>query len=1009
MTIGTAGARVQGDGLSLTNVSGSLTFSDLDIANTGGTGLLVANSKANSFLLTTLDGSYDTTFGTAINLDPLKVEMTVSSISATNGAYGIQLDQVEGFFTVTGAVNVTNATIAGIAVENNTGQTDALDATFNGAVTINNTVGAGLSLTNNAGATIIFAGGGTGVDVVTTGGAALNASGGTLSIAGSGNSLTSGTGQTMTLSGLTVGAPGINFNSVTANGAATGMVLTNVTATGGGTIYLSTVNLQGITSRGIDVNTALGAALVITDLDIGLNSTTAVAFDLNGAALTAGIETISFDVTNAAVAGTSIAVDLRGMTGAQTVRLGNAPAGVATIAGVNTGIWLDATTSATFIYGDGELAIDTNATISAVTGINAAAAPAVGTYNFRDVAFSASPGLGFGIGRTWFVDSNGATGGGNGSGADGANPMTLAAAELALAATDIIVLVNNGITISAAGSNGNDTLNLLADTQVRGFGQGALALTLTVPSTILLSGNTINIVDPVSGGGAATLTSAAGANVITLGASGNRISGFILDGNPTGALRGIVDNGGATGTIINFMTIQNFDAVGGYGIEITPSTNTTIDTVTLTGNTNDVLLNAAGSTLTNLTATGATGTSITLDNATGTTTLTNLAISGAATGLSFTNAGGTINATNVDIGGAATSALTIGGGTASFNFDGTSSIVQAAGGLTLNVANHSTGTLAFAGLINATSGSGMQFNNADGTYNFTGITTLNGGNAGIDIYNGATGTFTFGSATNLTHNGAGNAFALLSSANVTFDGSITDNDGVAVEIDAHDAGTANFNGSISSSIANASTVISIINSNGGAITFNGQMTIASTGTAVNLSANQGSTITFNAGGSGLDITGTTNTAMIITGGGTVNVQGSGNSITTTTGTLLSVTDTGGTATAVDLSFASASQHQRGERHRRPAHLARARSPAPSTSRAAQSPRPHAASRSPATRSTSLMAERSPRAAPRRARSRRPPGPAALQRSPATSPTPASASASPTTPAVRSTSRARRSA
>jgi hypothetical protein len=1010
LTIGTTGARVQGDGLSLTNVSGSLTFSDLDIANTGGTGLLVANSKANSFLLTTADGSYDTTFGTAVNLDPLTVNMTLSSVTATNGAYGIQLDQVEGFFIVTGAVNVTNATIAGIAVENNTGQADALDATFNGAVTINNTVGAGLSLTNNAGATIIFGGGGTGVDVVTTGGAALNASGGTLSIAGSGNSLTSGTGQTMALSGLTVGAPGINFGSVSANGAATAVVLTGVTATGGGAINLDTVNLQGITSRGIDVNTALGAALSITDLDIGLNGTTAVAVDLNGAALTAGITANDFDVTNAAAAGTSIAVDLRGTTGGQVVRLGDSVAGggAATIAGVNTGVWLDATTNAAFTYGDGEAAIDSASTISAGTGINAASAPAVGTYNFTDVTFGASPGLGFGVGRTWFVDSDGVTGGGNGSGADGANPMTLAAAELALAATDVIVLVNNSSAISAAGSNANDTLNLLANTQVRGFGQGPLALTLVVPSTIQLSSSTINIADP-TGNGAATLTSAAGASVITLGANGNRISGFILDGAPAGALRGIVDVAGATGTVIDFMTIRNFNQPGGYGIEITPSTNTTIDNVTFTGNTNDVLLNAAGSTITNVTATGATGTSITLDNATGTTTLTNVAISGAATGLSFTNAGGTINAANVDINGAATSALTISGGTASFTFDGSSSIVQAAGGLTLNVANHSTGTLAFAGLINATSGSGMQFNNADGTYNFPGITTLNGGDAGIDIYNGATGTFTFGTAASITHNGAGNAFVLLSSANVTFDGSITDNDGTAVEIDAHDAGTATFNGSITSSIANASKVISITNSNGGAINFNGAMNIASTGAqVVDLSSNNGGTITFNAGGSGLDITSTTGTGMRVADGGTVNVLGSGNSITTGSGTLLNVTDTGGTATNVNLSFASAANTSGANG------IVVQRTGAGSITgtinvAAGASPQPHAASRSPATRSTSPMAERSPRAAAHHARSKRAPGPAAPRRSPATSPTPASASASPITPAVQSTSRARRSA
>jgi len=199
----------------------------------------------------------------------------------------------------------------------------------------------------------------------------------------------------------------------------------------------------------------------------------------------------------------------------------------------------------------------------------------------------------------------------------------------------------------------------------------------------------------------------------------------------------------------------------------------------------------------------------------------------------------------------------------------------------------------------------MQFNNADGTYNFTGTTTLNGGNAGIDIYNGATGTFTFGAGTALTHNSAGNAFVLLSSANVTYDGTIIDNDGVAVEIDGHDTGTATFNGAISSSIANASTVISVINSNGGAINFTGQMNIASTGTVVSLSGNNGGTITFNAGGSGLDITSTAGTGMLITGGGTVNVQGSGNSIATTSGTLLTITDTGGTATTANLAFATA--------------------------------------------------------------------------------------------------------
>ncbi|TGX54113.1 hypothetical protein E5A73_08295 [Sphingomonas gei] len=1170
LTIGTSGARVQGDGLSLTNVSGALTFTDIDIANNGGTGLLVANSKANNFLLTTLDGSVDTTNGTAVNMDPLAVNITLASVTATGGTYGILLDQVDGSFTVTGAVNVTGATTAGIAIQDNTAQATPLVAAFNGAVGINNTSGAGLSFTNNAGATISFAGGGTGVDVVTTSGAGLTASGGgTIRIAGAGNSISTTTGQLLDLDGVIAGAGGLNFaslgysstvantairinnldggafsggtvslgatsgatsdgiwigggsssaisfgavtmggqsdegieingagngaisfasvtidniashgilitgsdgtvtvsggtignlndpagngvnidggsgaitidagifkntaggavqvtnrtggsidfggfiqsggaatgwsilnnsggtitfsgagnvinggatpgielnnntgatinftgggmaitssttglsataggtvnitgsgNTISTNGTqvllldgvtvgagginfatvsapttiATGIALTNVGSAGGGAITLGTVSLQGVLSRGIDVTGTLGAALTIADLDIGLNNNAAIGVDLNGATLSAAITAGDFDITNSAAAGTSVAVDLRGTTGGQVIRLGDTAVGGATstISGVNTGVWLNAATDATFIYGDGESASDGTSTISAATAINAAAAPVAGTYNFTDVTFVASPGLGFGVGRTWFVDSNGATGGGNGSGADGANPMTLGAAELVLGATDVIVLINNTNAISAAGSNGNDTLNLLSDTQVRGFGQGPLALTLVVPATIQLSSNTINIADP-TGNGAATLTSAAGANVITLGASGNRISGFILDGGPAGALRGIADGVGATGTIVNFMTIQNFAAVGGYGIEITPSTNTLIDTVTFSGNTNDLLLNAAGSTIINVTATGATGTSITIDNATGTTTLTNVNISGAATGLSFTNAGGTINAANVDITGAATSALTVSGGTAGFNFDAASSIVQATSGLTLNfTGNHTVGTFAFAGLINATNGTGLQFSNADGIYNFTGTTTLNGGDAGIDILGGATGTFAFGSGTTLTHNAAGNALSLLSSANLTFDGTITDNNGAAVEIDGHDAGTATFNGAISSS-ANGSTAISVANSNGGSIVFNGTTAIASSAAqVVNLTGNDGGTITFNAGGTGLDISGTTGTALNITGGGIVNVLGAGNSIGTTSGTLLNVTSTGATTTTLNLTFASAS-------------------------------------------------------------------------------------------------------
>jgi hypothetical protein len=108
-----------------------------------------------------------------------------------------------------------------------------------------------------------------------------------------------------------------------------------------------------------------------------------------------------------------------------------------------------------------------------------------------------------------------------------------------------------------------------------------------------------------------------------------------------------------------------------------------------------------------------------------------------------------------------------------------------------------SGTLTFStGTLSATGGTGLQFDNADGTYNFNGTTTLNGGDAGIDILNGSTGTFSFGTGTAIT-NPSGTAFnlsgATASNATVTYSGSISKNNaGVAINIDNHDSGTVAF-------------------------------------------------------------------------------------------------------------------------------------------------------------------------------------------------------------------------
>jgi len=274
---------------------------------------------------------------------------------------------------------------------------------------------------------------------------------------------------------------------------------------------------------------------------------------------------------------------------------------------------------------------------------------------------------------------------------------------------------------------------------------------------------------------------------------------------------------------------------------------------------------------------------------------------------------GTLTINGGIIGGAMGAAVNIAGtSTLNVNFNGVS-ISQANNSALLNVAGNHTGAITFDSFsaLTATHGTGLQFSNADGTYTFNGTTTLNGasqGDAGIDIVGGSGGTFTFGSGTSINNSFSANAAFQLtdSNATVTYSGSITDNNGRAVNIDGHDGGTVTFQtGSISASGGSAQG-IRVANSNAGSVNFNGQATL-STGanTAVDLSTgNAGGTVSFNAAGNGLDIVTSTGRGFDASGGGTVSVAGPGNSIVSAGGIALNVVNT--TIGAADLNFASIS-------------------------------------------------------------------------------------------------------
>src|SRR5262249_41703110 len=151
--------------------------------------------------------------------------------------------------------------------------------------------------------------------------------------------------------------------------------------------------------------------------------------------------------------------------------------------------------------------------------------------------------------------------------------------------------------------------------------------------------------------------------------------------------------------------------------------------------------------------------------------------------------------------------------------------------------NESSGTITFqTGTLSSTSSSGsangINLNNADGTVNFNGTTTLNGGNAHIDLNTGCGGTFSFSTSASITGTASSPAYSEdTSTANVTFNGTITQNTANnAVNINAKTGGTTTFSRAAGSQItASTSTANAIdLTNTGGTVTFTGGMSLTTT-------------------------------------------------------------------------------------------------------------------------------------------------------------------------------------
>ncbi len=237
--------------------------------------------------------------------------------------------------------------------------------------------------------------------------------------------------------------------------------------------------------------------------------------------------------------------------------------------------------------------------------------------------------------------------------------------------------------------------------------------------------------------------------------------------------------------------------------------------------------------------------------------------------------------------------LNFAGGEASMIFTG--QISQTANSTTiLNVTGGHSGTLSFNELTNgsdvivATTGDGLQFNNADGAYNFNDGVNLTGTSAGITIDNDSDGTFAFTDADNEITNTTGTAVSILdSAANFTYAGNIsTDNaSGRPVLIRDNDGGSATF----TSRIESTGQGILSENNTGGAVLFSGQVVLNTDAqNAVTIQNNSGGSTQFN----NIQITTDEGAGFFATNGdgATITVTGAANTITTDEGVALSLND-----------------------------------------------------------------------------------------------------------------------
>ncbi|NJL28408.1 MAG: S-layer family protein, partial [Thermoanaerobaculia bacterium] len=304
-----------GPGL-LASSSGTLNIGGASntIVATGGAAVdITSTSLGSGVTFTTVSSSGSP--GNGINLNTVTGNFIANGGSITTAA-GIDFDVNAGSSTITYAGSITNTANRSVEITGRTGGTVTLSGNINdtgtginiannnvsgtpiinltGATkTISTGASAAVTLDNNDVANVNFTGGG--LAITTTSGVGLNAVNGAagISVQGSANTITSTTGTALNVAATTIGASGLTFQSISANGAASGIVLNGTGASGGLTVTgtgaaNSGGTIQNTTGVGISLASTLSPSFssvrILNTTGSGVHGTQVTNFSfLNGA------------------------------------------------------------------------------------------------------------------------------------------------------------------------------------------------------------------------------------------------------------------------------------------------------------------------------------------------------------------------------------------------------------------------------------------------------------------------------------------------------------------------------------------------------------------------------------------------------------------------------------------------------------------------------------------------------------------------------------------------------